>query len=389
MNRLVTIILSQFVLLISCQAQQKPLIGGPFENSEFMYIGMSDDIDSRDTTQGWFSTGQKLMITGTVLKQDGITPVPDVIIYYYHTDTKGYYANQKGLDKRVARHGYLRGWVKSDEHGKYAIHTVRPAAYPNRDDPAHIHPAILEPGFDNPYYIDAFVFDDDPLLTTAKRRSMENRGGTGILRPLAQGDVQVAEHNIILGLHIPNYPNKDESKLKSGRAIGEDVFSFTPYHAWGPDRGTNTCPICKYGRYQGILYFVGNNPDWNEIKEWLKYLEKESSVRAQYLKAYFIYGNESEEERTKVIERLERLGQQLNLRKVALTIVPSFTDEGSEIYLNEINQKVENTFIIYKHSNIVSKFINLKPSSENFASISKALDQTKGDFFHLAAPKHK
>ena len=332
MNRLVTIILSQFVLLISCQAQQKPLIGGPFENSEFMYIGMSDDIDSRDTTQGWFSTGQKLMITGTVLKQDGITPVPDVIIYYYHTDTKGYYANQKGLDKRVARHGYLRGWVKSDEHGKYAIHTVRPAAYPNRDDPAHIHPAILEPGFDNPYYIDAFVFDDDPLLTTAKRRSMENRGGTGILRPLAQGDVQVAEHNIILGLNIPNYPTDTNNSIKSGLEIGEDNPSFTPFHAFGPDKGTKTCPVCKYGRYHGIVYFVGNNPNWTEIKKWLTFLEQESIEREKYLKAYFVYGNETDYDKTQRMQQLEKLGNKLDLRKIALTFVPSFSDKTSSTF---------------------------------------------------------
>lgn len=379
-----------FIFSLTCHAiaQAQNLVGGPFENSKFMFIGMPEHIDSRDTTQGWFSSGQKLMITGTVLKLDGITPAPNVIVYYYHTDTKGYYANRKSLDPRAKRHGYLRGWVKSDEQGKYAIHTVRPAAYPNGSEPAHIHPAVLEPDINNPYYLDAFIFDDTLILTAEKRDAMTNRGGSGILRILESGDVQVAEHNIILGLNIPNYPKEEVKQMASGRNIGEDVFSFTPYHAWGPDRGTNTCPVCKYGRYHGILYFVGNNPNWNEVKEWLIYLERESSKREQYLKAYFIYGNETKKGQTDIVKRLELIGQQLNLRKVALTTVSSFSDKESEIYLNQINPKIENTFIIYKHSNIVSKFINLTPSSENFASMSRALDLTKGDFFHLPSPKH-
>lgn len=388
MIRLVIFTTLQFILLFSCQARQSQRIGGPFENAELMYIGMPKEIASSDTTMGWFSEGQKLIVTGTILKADGITPAPNVILYYYHTDTKGYYSNHPDLDQGAVRHGHLRGWVKSDAKGKYAIHTVRPAAYPSGSETAHIHPSILEPDADYPYYLDAFIFDDTLILTDEMRDGMENRGGSGILRILESDDIQVAEHNIILGLNIPNYPKTEAKQVASGRNIGEDVFSFTPYHAWGPDQGTNTCPICKYGRYHGILYFVGNNPDWEEIKAWLTYLERESFRREQYLKAYFIYGNEKDEKRTILVNRLERIGQQLGLRRVALTTVPSFSDKASEIYLNEINPSVKNTFIIYKQNNIVSKFINLAPIQAHFEMVSKALDRTKGEFFHLA-PRHQ
>lgn len=387
MIRFVTFSILQFVLLFSCQALQSQRIGGPFENAELMYIDMPEEIASSDTTMGWFSEGQKLIVTGTILKPDGITPAPNVILYYYHTDTKGYYSNHPDLDPRAARHGYMRGWVKSDAQGKYAIHTVRPAAYPSGSEPAHIHPSILEPDLDYPYYLDAFIFDDTLILTPEKREAMANRGGSGILRILESDGVQIAEHNIILGLNIPDYPKTEAKGLASGRAIGEDVLSFTPYHAWGPDQGTNTCPVCKYGRYHGILYFVGSNPDWADIKAWLTYLERESFEREQYLKAYFIYGNEKDNRRKVVIERLEHIGRQLNLRRVALTTVPSFSDKASEIYLNEINPSVKNTFIIYKQNNIVSKFINLTPTQVNFEMVSKALDRTKGNYFHLA-PRH-
>lgn len=362
------------------------IIGGPFENSDFIYIGMPDTIKSVDTSAGWKQNGQKLLITGTIYKLDGKTPAPGVILYYYHTDINGYYSNKPGLDQRVIRHGYIRGWVKSDENGKYSIYTVRPAPYPDTDFEAHIHPAIKEPNIEKEYYIDEFVFDDDKLLTSEKRKKLENRGGSGILRVLEKGDLQVAEHNIILGLNIPNYPEQLEKEKSSGLQIGEDNPSFIPYHAWGPDKGTRTCPVCKYGRYHGIIYFVGNNTNWDDIKKWLIFLEQESVTRSKYLKAYFVYGNEKNYKKEDREIELEKIGKALNLKKIALTFVPSMTDEESEVNLNKINPAVENTFIIYRHSAIIDKFIDLKPTTENFKTISNTLDKTKSEYFNLSEP---
>ena len=90
----------------------------------------------------------------------------------------------------------------------------------------------------------------------------------------------------------------------------------------------------------------------------------------------------------RIHQKLEEIGKAMNLRQVALTTVPSFSDQDSEIYLNEINPAFENTIIIYKQRNIVSKFINLKPSDLAFKNVSAALDRTKGQFFHLTGPKH-
>ena len=184
------------------------IVGGSFETGDFIYIGMPEKINSIDTSAGWNQNGQKLLITGTIFKRDGKTPAPGVVLYYYHTDVNGYYADKEGLDRRVVRHGYIRGWVKSDKNGKYSIYTVRPAPYPNSNFSAHIHPTIKEPGI-NEYYIDEFVFDDDILLTPENRNSLPNRGGSGILKLIKKGDLQIAEHNIILGLNIPNYPTTE------------------------------------------------------------------------------------------------------------------------------------------------------------------------------------
>ncbi len=200
----------------------------------------------------------------------------------------------------------------------------------------------------------------------------------------------VAEHNIILGVNIPNYPTSSQSNLAniSGLQIGEDNPSFTPYHAWGADNGTRTCPVCKYGRYHGIVYFVGNNPDWADIKKWLKYLEDESMKRKKYLKAYFVYGNEKGYSKKQRQEELEKIGTELGLKNIALTYVPSMTDTESEVNLNKINPAVKNTFVIYRHRSIIDKYVNLEASEKNFQMISKVLDQTASEYFQFGEPKH-
>lgn len=364
-------------------------VGGAFENSEFTYYGIPKTVSSVDTSAGWQLNGQKILLTGIVYQIDGKTPASDVLLYYYQTNTEGKYVHKADESRSMPpnelgqTHGYIRGWVKTDKEGKYSIYTVRPGTYPTNDEPAHIHVTVKEPNNIKEYYIDDFVFDDDKILNSARRKKLENRSGSGVLRLVKKGKLQVGERNIILGLNIPNYPTKAKNDIHSGRNIGEDILSFIPYHAWGPDKGTRTCPICKYGWYHGILYFVGNNPNWNEIKNWLTFLEKESKKREKYLKVYFVYGNEKEYNKDDRETKLATLGQELNLEKVALTFVPSFSDAESEIDLNKINQEVENTLIVYKRSRVVDKFVNLKPTHDNFNLINKRLDETINEYFDL------
>lgn len=224
MTRIIYVILDFTILLalISCNGQAKnnnpsvpitpteksTLVGGGCDGCELMYVGMPTDIFSVDTSSGWNEIGQKLLVKGNVFKLDGKTPAPNVIIYYWQTDDNGYYTPKNGMDEKAKRHGHIRGWVKTDENGKYAIYTIKPASYPNEDMPAHIHISIKEPNIPNEYYINEFVFEDDKLLTPEKRKILENRGGSGILSIQNSDGLQIAVHNIILGLNIPNYLEK-------------------------------------------------------------------------------------------------------------------------------------------------------------------------------------
>lgn len=368
-------------------------VGGNCEEGycELIYYGIPKEMNNTDTSAGWYEAGRKLLVTGTVYQIDGRTPAPNVIVYYHHTDNNGYYSPGDGKPFNSTRHGHIRGWVKTDSNGRYSIYTIRPGPYPKVEDPEHIHLIIKEPGIANEYWINDLVFDDDPRLLPYRKKHPEinPRCGSGTLRVLLHDSLLIAEHNIVLGLNIPNYPVKQNDSVYSGLNIGEDQPSFSPYHAYGPDKGSTACPVCKYGRYQGIIYFAGNNPNWNEIKKWLQFLESESNARDKYLKAYFVYGSEKMANREEQKSTLEKLGRELNIHKTALTFVPTWQDKESDVYLNKINPAVENTFIVYKQRNIVDKYINLQATSQNFALLTAALNRTSSSFNNLPEPPHK
>jgi protocatechuate 3,4-dioxygenase beta subunit len=153
-----------------------------------------------------------------------------------------------------------------------------------------------------------------------------------------------------------------------------------PFHAYGPDKGSRACPVCKYGRYQGVIYFVGNKPDWDDIRKWLVFLDQQSVERGKYLKVYFVYGNETGYSKAAREGELGRLGEELQLKQLALTYVPSFSDAASEVNLSQIDPNVENIFILYRNSTIIGKYINFKAVPEHFNLLEAELNKKNIDY---------
>lgn len=351
-------------------------------------FGMPNQVPVCDTSPAWELPAQRLQVTGIIYKPDGRTPAPGVVLYYYHTDTGGRYVHQPDHPRsmppnRIGQtHGYIRGWVRTDSNGHYSILTIRPGVYPQRDAPAHIHFTIQDPVWSRSYYIDDLVFDDDPLLTGAQRRKLENRAGSGVARTWKENGLEIAERNIVLGLNIPGYPHAAVG-LQSGPAIGEDQPSFSPFHAWGPDRGTRACPVCKYGRYHGCILFVSYRSDWTAIRRWLLFLEDESKRRMGQLKVYFVYSSNGNGQPKDVMNKLENLGKELGLRYTALTWVPSFSDEESDVHLCRINPDIGNTLVLYRNRTVIDKWMDPPPTEDTFRRVRQKLDSTRRAYFDL------
>ena len=123
-----------------------------------------------------------MIILGTVFQPNGKTPAPNVLIYFYHTDSEGYYGRGNG----EIRHGHFRGWMLTDAKGRYEFSTIKPAPYPNRTEAAHIHFTLTGKNFKEDS-IDAILFEGDRFITTQERNSAGKKGGFNPILKLEKG----------------------------------------------------------------------------------------------------------------------------------------------------------------------------------------------------------
>lgn len=316
--------------------------------------------------------GPKLVVSGIIYKADGITPAPNVVLYVYHTDQTGHYSTKNGQTGWAQRHGYIRGWIKTNEKGEYKFYTLLPGHYPGTNIPAHIHPIIKEPD-KNEYWIDEFLFDDDKFLTTAERNKQLGYGGNGIMTLEEKDGILYGERNIYLGRKIPNYPKPKTNDLESGLELGDNCPAFDPLHLSGADAGRIVCPMCKYGYGQGIMVWF-NHTNIDTLKYFVKALEQEMAQRGpKNLRVFLIYMNPTykinDATGQKLLQdKLLKWCVDQNLKQVALLWVPSPVDKES-CGLFKINPKVENTVFVYKKRKIAAKWVNIDYSEKMLKEI--------------------
>lgn len=132
-----------------------------------------DDVSSKAVLADEKDEGEPLIITGTVFEKDGKTAAPNILIYAYHTNAKGFYGRGRGEHP----HGKHHGWMLTDARGRYEFRTIKPAQYPLRDTPAHIHYTLTGVSFKE-YWIDDIWFEGDDLITPEiKKKQLSGRGG--------------------------------------------------------------------------------------------------------------------------------------------------------------------------------------------------------------------
>ena len=200
------LVISLFSLLTQCAQSQNrhpPYLVGSCEGCEAILEYGDRQLDAVDTLPDFSSKGTRIKVTGTIYQRDGKTPAADVILYVYHTNQEGIYASEPSAKGWARRHGYIRGWMKTNERGEYTFYTQRPGAYPNGSEPEHIHLIVLEP--DGAYYwLGSYHFADDPLLTEQERNPQTPRGGSsGLLHLRRQGELMVGQRDIVLGKNVP------------------------------------------------------------------------------------------------------------------------------------------------------------------------------------------
>ena len=146
--------------------------------------------------------GEPMIISGTIYAPDGRTPMKGISLYVYQTDATGVYSAGGNGDNRNTR---LHGQMWTNAEGRYEFRTIKPAAYPGRTNPAHIHAFVSGPDYPE-YWIDEYHFDDDSLVTEDMRRKAANQGtfssilkltrdSDGMLRGVRDIKIERCSHN--------------------------------------------------------------------------------------------------------------------------------------------------------------------------------------------------
>lgn len=179
------------------QPKTRPdLYNGGIDYVARAFTGRAEDLPASIQLSPASEPGERMAISGRCLSWQAGQPVTGVIVYACHTDAAGIYDGGPA----GTRHARLRGWMRTAEHSVYAFTSTKPAPYPDRTMPAHIHLIVLEPGR-QPYWIDDIVVDGGSKVDAAYRIAQRNRSGSGIIPLKRQSGVWTGVRDIRLERH--------------------------------------------------------------------------------------------------------------------------------------------------------------------------------------------
>ncbi len=140
-------------------------------------------ISSHVRLTGEGEAGEAIVLSGTIYKEDGITPDSGVIFFLYQTDTGGYYHRPE----ENVFHPRICGWLTTGPDGHYEIQTIKPAPevlVP--DEPAHIHIQIFGNGMPE-HFVHEFWFRGDSRISAKDSKRFTRLGKFSPIISLAKG----------------------------------------------------------------------------------------------------------------------------------------------------------------------------------------------------------
>jgi protocatechuate 3,4-dioxygenase, beta subunit len=168
-------------------------------------------------------------------------------------------------------------------------------------------------------------------------------------------------------------------RADSGLAVGDPCPAFEPTHVTGPDAGTATCPVCKYGPTPAVQVWV-NTDKLDDVMPIAMELEKViRAVGIDKERAFVVFTNSSKKPAAEMKDTLSAIAKKAGLEKVALVTVPSASDaKTAKLYKINPDASVENTVLVYANRKVVAKFVNLKGDKAGLAQLVAAMEKSRG-----------
>lgn len=119
------------------------------------------------TAPGRMALGQLIHIAGRILDEEG-RPVRGALVELWQANAAGRYAHASDTSEAPLDPDFLgHGRIRSDDHGRYGVFTIRPGAYPVPSPgiwwrPPHVHFSVIGPASLS-RLVTQMYFPGDPL----------------------------------------------------------------------------------------------------------------------------------------------------------------------------------------------------------------------------------
>lgn len=159
--------------------------------------------------------------------------------------------------------------------------------------------------------------------------------------------------------------------VNSGLNVGEMVTPFHPKHIAGPDKGTDTCPPCKYGARPAVQAWISPSESHDTVAAIAKTLSanikahKDADLKGFMIMLTMCSACEGKANKFAESAKIENLG----------IATLSTTDGAVKNYKVSTEKDVKNTVIVYKDKKVSAKFVNLTNSKEDLAKLEAAIQK--------------
>ncbi|MDK3158862.1 hypothetical protein QPK87_20100 [Kamptonema cortianum] len=155
---------------------------------------------------------------------------------------------------------------------------------------------------------------------------------------------------------------------ESGLKVGESVTPFHPQHIAGPDKGTDTCPPCKYGNRPAVQVWVNGDANENVAAIANTLSARVANSKAE-LKGFVINLTRCDA----CVKATDTIAEMVKSKNIGIAHLSS-QDEAVTNYKVSTEADVKNTVFVYKNRKVAAKFVNLKADAAGLKALNAAID---------------
>ncbi|MCG9893914.1 MAG: hypothetical protein MH204_00380 [Fimbriimonadaceae bacterium] len=156
-----------------------------------------------------------------------------------------------------------------------------------------------------------------------------------------------------------------------GLKQGDIVTPFEPHHLAGPDKGTETCPPCKYGMLPAVQVWARGESD-QVLLGIAQRLSSEMTASKKDLRAFMILVADTEAEKAQAKRVAAGMETDLKIKNVALAHLPS-NHEAVANYGFPLDGSVKNMAVVYSKLKVTETIPNVLADPIGLDDLSRAV----------------